>query len=382
MNRTRRGPELQLETLDRTSKAELARFIRVAWNIYAGDPAWVPPLIADEVTILSPDGPFFEHADGQLTIALRDGVPVGRIAALDDAQALEKGVGRIGFFECQDDPEAALALFGQAEQWLASRGRGRARGPISPNLVWSSPGVFVDGEPGRPNAFLPYTAQWYPRLWESCGYTKEMDVLALRTALSSLPLHEMASQIDALRQEGYTFRPLSKKRLERDLAAYVRLRNSAYVHSTPYCFSQVTPREGAFLLKIFGPALDPDFVTVVEKGAEIVGMAIGFLDVGTMLQALDGRLGPVRLIRALLAKRRIRRARLAEIVTSPDQRNKKLMLTAAMLVLSNMKRRGIEEVEGSWVLETNTASLRWVNHFEMKPYRRYRIYGKALHDAA
>ncbi len=378
MTRPAPAAKLRLEVLDRTSKASLTEFVRVPWRIYAGDPAWVPPLIADEVSILHPDGPFFEHADGQLCLALRDGIAVGRIAALDDAQAIEKGIGQLGFFECQDDEEAAAALFRQAEGWLTERGVKRARGPISPNLIWNSPGIFVDGEPGRPNAFLPYTAPWYPRLWEAAGYAKEMDVLALRTSLSTISFDDLPAQVEDLHQQGYTFRPLSRKRLARDIAAYVQLRNAAYSHSTQYGFSHVTPKEEEFLLRVFGSALDPDLVIVIERGETIVGMAIGFLDMGTMLQALDGRLGPIRLARALLAKRKIRRARLAEIVTMPDHRHKKLTRIAAMLVLKNLARRGIDEVEGSWVLETNTASLRWVEHFGMKAYRRYRIYGKAL----
>jgi hypothetical protein len=366
------------EALDRSSKKDLTRFVRVPWTIYAGDSCWVPPMISDEVTVLSPDGPFFEHADGRLFLATRGGEAVGRIAALHDAQALETEVGRIGFFECIDDVEVAAGLFRLAEQWLLERGLHKARGPISPNLVWSSPGVFVEGEPGMPNVFMPYTPTWYPRLWEACGYEKEVDTLALRVMMSSLPPNDNKALLESLVTTGYRFRPLSKKHLERDLAAYVRLRNAAYSQSTPFGFSNVTPREQEFIVKLFGPSLEEDLIIMVEKDGEVVGMSIGFLDLGPMLQALDGRIGPIRLIRALLAKRRIRRGRLADILTLPTQQNQKLMVVAGQLVIENMRKRGIDEIEGSWILETNAASLRSAAHVGMKPYRRYRIYQKAL----
>ena len=69
--------------------------------------------------------PFFEHARAEYFLALRDGRPVGRITAQvdDHFQSFQDNRwGWFGFFECEDDPEAAQALLDRAEQWLRGAG--------------------------------------------------------------------------------------------------------------------------------------------------------------------------------------------------------------------------------------------------------------------
>src|SRR4051812_2156638 len=83
------------------------RFLTLPWKVYRGDPDWVPPMIADDRDVLTPGGVFFEHAEGVLFLAERDGQPVGRIMAAHDHESHEKDVGIIGFFECIDDETVA-----------------------------------------------------------------------------------------------------------------------------------------------------------------------------------------------------------------------------------------------------------------------------------
>ena len=55
------------------SKAELDRFIAVPMLLGSGDPNYVAPLIFERQESLSAKGnPFFEHADVQFWLAVRD----------------------------------------------------------------------------------------------------------------------------------------------------------------------------------------------------------------------------------------------------------------------------------------------------------------------
>ncbi|MEA2427518.1 MAG: hypothetical protein QOF37_1146, partial [Thermoleophilaceae bacterium] len=105
------------------------RFIRLPWRIYRTSPQWVPPLIFERKQFLSPKkNPFFEHGEAQLFIAWRGRTPVGRISAQIDRDFNEHqghAWGMFGFFECEDDHEAAGALLAAAEDWLRERGRDR-----------------------------------------------------------------------------------------------------------------------------------------------------------------------------------------------------------------------------------------------------------------
>ena len=75
--------------------------------------------------VLSRKNPFYKTADRQLFLAVRNGKPVGRIAAIENRAHNEfhqDKVGFFGFFESHDDPEAAGALFSSAESWLRGKG--------------------------------------------------------------------------------------------------------------------------------------------------------------------------------------------------------------------------------------------------------------------
>ena len=91
-------------------------FLRLPWQFYRDYPAWVPPLLCDVRPQLDPArGDFFKHSAGEFFLAYRGAGPVGRIAALHNRRHLAAhadGAGFFGFFECEDDPATAAALFG------------------------------------------------------------------------------------------------------------------------------------------------------------------------------------------------------------------------------------------------------------------------------
>ncbi|PYL82859.1 MAG: hypothetical protein DMF21_01120, partial [Verrucomicrobia bacterium] len=60
-------------------------FIKFPWQIYATDPAWVPPLIIERKAFLDRKRhPFYQHGDAALFLARQNGEIVGRIMASDD----------------------------------------------------------------------------------------------------------------------------------------------------------------------------------------------------------------------------------------------------------------------------------------------------------
>ena len=67
------------------SKRDLKKFVMVPFAVHRDHPEWVPPLIMDRMAFLNRNkNPYFDHAEVELWIAERDGVPVGRISAQID----------------------------------------------------------------------------------------------------------------------------------------------------------------------------------------------------------------------------------------------------------------------------------------------------------
>ena len=101
----------RVETVPRDRRGR-TRFWRAGLAPYAGDPAFVTPLLLDCHARWSPEHPFFSHAEAVHLVAVRDGRDVGRVAAAVDRRYDDVHGGATGFFgwfECEHRQETANA---------------------------------------------------------------------------------------------------------------------------------------------------------------------------------------------------------------------------------------------------------------------------------
>ena len=91
------------------SRGDQKAFMRFPFDLYAGDPHWVPALQMTERELLNfKPHPFYEYANSaiQCFLAVQSGKVVGRIAAIVDGHHNEfhkEERGMFGFFESIDD---------------------------------------------------------------------------------------------------------------------------------------------------------------------------------------------------------------------------------------------------------------------------------------
>ena len=72
-----------LEVISVATRRERKLFFNLPWDMYRGDPNWVPPLRIVQKELLNyRHHPFYDDAEIQTFVALRDGQPCGRIAVL------------------------------------------------------------------------------------------------------------------------------------------------------------------------------------------------------------------------------------------------------------------------------------------------------------
>ena len=159
---------------------DLLAFIRFPWEIYKGDPYWVPPLIKDQLQKFSPDHPFRSHSEMILFLAYQEGRIVGRIAGIIDHHYVEfhqEKLGFFGFFESIREPEVAETLMTQVRNWLKGRGMEKMAGPMNPSTN-DECGLLIDGFEASPCLMMPYNPGYYPDLIERAGFKKAMDLYA------------------------------------------------------------------------------------------------------------------------------------------------------------------------------------------------------------
>ena len=157
-------------------------FIHLPWEIYADDPAWVPPLLLERRQHLSPRNPYFENAQYRSWIAYRGARPVGRICAQIDQihlQHYQDATGFFGLLEAEDDAETFQALVDTAETWVRTKGMRRILGPFNLSINQEC-GLLVEGFDTPPSVMMGHARPYYAGRVEELGYSRETDLLAYR----------------------------------------------------------------------------------------------------------------------------------------------------------------------------------------------------------
>ncbi len=365
-----------------TGRRALYRFIRVPWSIYADDPVWVPPLLIERHQHLSRRNPYFAHARCRFWIAYRGKQPVGRISAQVDELHLERYQDATGFFgmlDAQNDAAIFRSLLNAAETWLREMGMRRVLGPFNLSINHEC-GLLVEGFDTPPMVMMGHARPYYAERLEEQGYSKEKDLLAYRLGTDFMipaVIQAMGKMAGRVR-----IRPLSKSRLEKDLQIIRDIFEDAW--SQNWCFIPFTESEFKDLGRNLMFLVDKNFVQIAEVDGAPTAMIVAFPNLNEIIRDLNGRLLPVGWFK-LLWRLKITYPKTGRAVLMGIRKRYQHSLLGAVLafmVIDAVRvagvKRGMQEVELSWILEDNTRMRNMLESLGAEVYKRYRIYQKKL----
>jgi GNAT superfamily N-acetyltransferase len=367
------------------TKTGLKHFIRFPWKIYRGKKSryenWVPPLLMGEKELFdTEENPFYRHAEIENYLAYRDGREVGRISAIVDWNYVEfhnEKAGFFGFFECEEDPETARALFEAAEKWVRDKGMERIIGPMNPSTNHIL-GVLIDSFDEPPMVQMNYNPPYYPDLIESCGYSTERDLYCYRLLRGKVEISDKIRRVTELskKRNNLTIRPIDMKRLDEEVEIIRELYNSAWDRN--WGFVPWTREEFDQMAEELKLIARPELVLMIFAEEELVGLSIPLPNINEILIKMNGRLFPFGVFRLLFGKNRTRMIRVAIMGVRPDYRNKGLDAVFALETYERGKALGYEGADLSWILEDNYPLRNMLEAWGTERYRTYRVYGKKL----
>jgi hypothetical protein len=367
------------------SKKELHRFFDVADRIYAGDPHWVPPLRDDVAKVFADSNPLFEHAEMQLFLARKGGSDVGRIAAILDRSHNEfhsEKTAFFGYFESENDPAVARALFDAAAGWGRGRGMTVLRGPANPTLN-DEAGLLVEGFDSDPVLMMTYNPRYYPALIESAGFRKAKDLLAYYFEISQEPLARLTriANRTASREKDVLIRKVSKKSLKADLPKIREVYNDAWEKN--WGFVPMTPAEMDFMAKRLKPLLDEDFLFLAEHrhpdgSLEPIAFMLTLPDYNVAMKPARGRLLPFGWAKFLLNLKKIRTIRVVTLGIKAAWRMRGLQSVMFQKGLQAALERRYTGCEISWLLEDNDLVIRTARLWGGELYKTYRMYDRPI----
>ncbi|MGE3512072.1 MAG: N-acetyltransferase [Vicinamibacterales bacterium] len=364
-----------------SSAADRRRFIELPYGLYARDSPWVPPLRRDEHRRLSArHNPFHQHAEVALWLAWRGGVPVGRIAAIDDRLHNDTHRERVtwfGFFEATDDA-TAHALFGAVEAHARERAHTVVRGPASPSMH-DSVGLLVDAFDQPPYILMPYNPPEYVRFVESAGYRKAKDLIAwdidMRAPLGPRFVR-LLSRFASQRRVHIRPAELSRAGFDRDLDHLKTIYRAAWRDN--WGFVPPTDAEIQQLADELKPVLDPELALFAEIDGEVAGCALALPDVNQVLRRMNGRLFPFGVIHFLRRRAIVNRARVLLLGVLPPFRRRGLYPLLIADLHRRGRARGYVRGELSWTLEDNDDVNAGILAAGGRRHKTYRIYEKPV----
>lgn len=362
---------------------ERRRFIRLPWSVYAGDPAWVPPLLIERQEHLSPRNPYFAHARCCLWLAYRGSRPVGRISAQVDAlheMRYRDATGFFGMLEAEDDGETFRALLDTAEAWLREQGMSRVLGPFNFSINQEC-GMLVEGFETPPMIMMGHARPYYEPRVVGAGYRPVKDLLAYRVPadFKTPPVMELAV---AKAADCARIRPLRRASFARDLAILKDIFEDAWAQN--WGFIPFTDEEFRHLGQSLRLLVDEEFAQIAEVDGEPVAMIVVFPNLNEALRDLDGRLFPFGWLK-LWWRVKVRcpsTARVPLMGVRKRLQGSPLGTALAFMLIDAVRchgvRRGVREVELSWILEDNVPMRNMLAAIGGEAYKRYRLYEKTL----
>ena len=365
------------------TRKTLNDFIRLVWPLYQDDPAWVPPLILDRRMQLSPKNPYFEHATFSSWVAYRNAKPVGRISAQVDRLHLEQHQDETGFFgmlESENNFETFQSLLTTAEDWLLEKGMRRIAGPYNLSINQEL-GLLVEGFDTPPVLMMGHALPYYAALLEENGYIKDKDLLAYIIDPAFEHPRSMQAIMTRAKKRVQT-RFLRKSEFKEELKIIRDIFNDAW--SQNWGFVPWTDPEFQHLGKDLKMLVDEDLVIIATVDDEPAAFIVGLPNVNEAIRDLNGKLLPFGWLKLLwrLKVKCPQTARVPLMGVRCQYHDTLLGAALAFSVIAGLQKglikRGIRQMELSWILEDNKGMRNIIEAITGRVYKTYRIYSKEL----
>lgn len=308
------------------TKHEMDDFIKLAHNLYADCPQYVPDLDMDiRETFDTRKNAGLEFSDIQPFIAYdSEDKAVGRIAGIINWRANEKWKARnvrFSFLEFIDDPQVSAALLHAVEEWGKEHGMEYIQGPMG-IFDFDKEGMLVEDFDKMGSMITIYNHPYYPRHMEALGYEKEVDWVQVSIDVpTEIPpkyarVAELSQEMFGLKVKKLTDDDIYKRGYGKKV---FDLLNMAY--SPLFGYTELSDKQIDAFLKRYIPLINKQMIPVIENDkGDVVGVAITMGSLSHALRKSHGRLLPFgwfHLVRSLKWKHEDK-AELLLIAVHPD----------------------------------------------------------------
>lgn len=366
------------------TKAELKDFIKFSFELYKGNPYWIPPIINDELEGFDKTkNPAFESAEAYFYLAYRDNKIVGKIAAIinwDEVNNQDKKKVRFGWFDVIDDIEVTKALLEKVYELGRKNNLEYTEGPMGFSNL-DKVGVLTEGFDQMGTMITWYNYSYYKDHFEQLGFVQEKEyqenIFPFANVVANRDFFLKANDLITKR---YQLKALSFTKTK-DIMPYVDemfdVFNNSYANLSS--FVAINEVQKAYFKKKYISLINPEYIKfVLDKDGKLIGFSIVMPSFSEALKKANGKLFPFGFYHLLKAKKQSKEVVFYLIGIAPEYQNKGITALIFNEYYHTFKERGIISCVRTPELEENNAIHNLWKNFSPVTNKRRKTYRKTI----
>lgn len=287
------------------SRRDTRQFINFPNELFKNVPTYIPPLLRDEMGLLTSKNPSLEHCDFKMFLAYRGKKVVGRVAAIINRTCNEvwnKKCVRFGWCDFIDDYRVFESLINKVIDFGKEHGMNEIEGPMGftdmDKECW-----MINNFDNRQNLSTLYNPKYYIDFLERKGFEIKCRWQQFKVRADQ-EIPEKISRLGEIVKEKYNLR-VKKFKSHKELLPF----GNKFFHTLNCSFKELfdfvplTEKEIDVYVKEYFPFANLDFTTfVVDDDDNLVAFGFGIPSLNKAYQKAKGRLFPFgwfHLLRAL-----------------------------------------------------------------------------------
>ncbi len=353
-------------------------FKEMPLRIYKHDKNYIQPLNKDIDEVFDQSkNKFFRHGECERWLLQGENEHyIGRLAVfVNKKYPQDQPTGGIGFFECDNNQDAANYLFDRAKEWLQARGMEAIDGPINfgeRDRWW---GLLVNGF-DQPLYCMNYNPPYYQALFEQYGFQPYFHQLCFGMDVTTPLSAKMLKWHDVYANNpDFTVEHIKKDTIFKYAADFCTIYNKAWAKHGGGKTMEL--KQAKLLFGKMKPVIDEKITWFVYYKNEPIGMWVNIPDLNQYFKHFNGKFGWLQKLHFLYLKMTGACKRFVGVVYGivPEWQGKGtdayMIVECGKVVQPTMR---YEKYEMQWIGDFNPKMVNLASNLEAHEVRRLTTY--------
>ena len=359
-------------------------FVLFPFKLYKGCEYWVPPIISEELDSMNKvKNPVFKNAEAEFYLAKKNGITVGRIAAIVNWVEIEeqkKNKLRFGWYDTIDDVDVSKKLLEQVIDFGKKRKLDFIDGPVGFSNM-DKAGLLIEGYEELNTMITWYHYPYQKKHLQQLGFSKLAEWVEYKIKIfSAEDAPEKVKKFSKIIQKRYELKVVNFKS-KKEIIPYVdkmfELLNVTY--SNLQTFVTIKQYQIDFYKEKFIKYIHPDFIKCcVDKEGSLIAFLITMPSFSRALKKINGKMGILSYFHLFKAQYFNDRVSLYLIGVDPKYQSKGVTAVIFNELQQTFNKKGIKEVETNPELVENKAIQAFWKNYQSTLHKRRATFTKKI----